>query len=81
MSFEDMSVDELQSYFSDFHKDYYGYRPRFATNEQWVDREWLTKQINGIHDAMDELKKTPEGREQLRSEGWVIEEPFIEIED
>jgi hypothetical protein len=72
--FDDMSVDELQSYFSDFHKDYYGFRPRFATYEQWNDREWLVEHINGIHDAMDELKKTPEGRAELRANGWVIEE-------
>jgi hypothetical protein len=26
---------------------------------------------------MDELKKTPEGRAQLRAEGWVIEEKEI----
>ena len=31
--FPDMNVEELQSYFSDFHKDYYGFRPRFATPE------------------------------------------------
>lgn len=72
--FDDMNVDELQSYFSDFHKDYYGFRPRFATPEQWRSRDWLIESINGIHDAMDELKKTPEGRAQLRAEGWVIEE-------
>ena len=73
-AFADMNVDELQSYFSDFHKDYYGFRPRFATYEQWNDREWLVEHINGIHDAMDELKKTPEGRAELRANGWVIEE-------
>jgi hypothetical protein len=72
--FDDLTVDELQSYFSDFHKDYYGFRPRFATPEQWVNRDWLIERIDGIHDAMDEMKKTPEGREQLRAEGWVIDE-------
>jgi len=78
---DNFTVDELQSYFSDFHKDYYGFRPRFATPEQWQNRDWLVEHINAIHDAMDELKKTPEGREQLRAEGWVIDEPYIDIED
>ena len=68
------TVEELQGYFSDFHKDYYGMRPRFATPEQWRDREWLEASINAIHDAMDAMKKTFSGREQLRSEGWVVEE-------
>ena len=49
-------------------------RPRFATPEQWRDRSWLESQINCIHDAMDAMKKTFSGREQLRSEGWVVEE-------
>jgi hypothetical protein len=73
-AFADMDVEELQSYFSDFHKDYYGFRPRFATPEQWQNRDWLVEHINAIHDAMDELKKTPEGRAELRANGWVIEE-------
>ena len=75
------NVEELQGYFSDFHKDYYGMRPRFATPEQWRDRSWLESQINSIHDAMDAMKKTVSGREQLRSEGWVIDEPVEDIID
>lgn len=73
--FDNMDVEELQSYFSDFHKDYYGFRPRgIYTPTEWQDREVLIKEINAIHDAMDERKKTPEGRASLRAEGWVIDE-------
>jgi hypothetical protein len=68
------NVEELQSYFSDFHKDFFGFRPRYATPEQWRDREWLESSINAIHDAMDAMKKTFSGREQLRAEGWVVDE-------
>ena len=68
------SVEELQGYFSDFHKDFYGSRPRFATAEQWRDRAWLEASINGIHDCMDRMKATFAGREELRAQGWVIEE-------
>jgi hypothetical protein len=74
-NFNDLSVDELQSYFSDFHKDYYGFRPRgIYTPSEWQDREVLIKAINQIHDAMDVMKKTAKGREQLRAEGWQIDE-------
>lgn len=73
------NVDELQGYFSDFHKDYYGYRPRWGTDEQWQDKEWLLAQINQIHDAMDRLKETFEGREELRERGWLIEETDPEL--
>jgi len=72
--FNDMTVDDLQSYYSDFHKDYFGYRPRSSTPEQWRDRDWLIEQISAIHNAMDEMKKTYSGRELLRAEGWQIDE-------
>jgi hypothetical protein len=75
------NVEELQGYFSDFYKDYYGFRPRFATPEQWRDRSWLEDSINAIHDAMDAKKLTAEGREELRAAGWVIDEPEPEIID
>lgn len=68
------SVEELQGYFSDFHKDFYGTRPRWGTPEQWRDRNWLVANIDSIHNAMDAMKKTYSGREQLRIQGWVIDE-------
>jgi hypothetical protein len=72
--FNKYSVEELQGYFSDFHKDFYGSRPRFATEEQWNSREWLETSINAIHDTMDNMKLTFSGREALREMGWVVEE-------
>jgi hypothetical protein len=76
--FADLTVDDLQSYYSDFHKDFHGWRPRGATPEQWTNREFLVAQINGIHDALDAMKTTPEGRAQLRRDGWVIDpEPEV----
>jgi hypothetical protein len=75
--FKDFSVDELQGYYSDFHKDFYGWRPRGATPEQWNSKQFLVEQINSIHDAMDAMKATESGRNQLRSAGWVIDEPEV----
>jgi hypothetical protein len=72
--FAELSVDELQGYYSDFHKDFYGWRPRSATPEQWRDRGFLVAQINSIHDVMDAMKATPQGRAELRAAGWVIED-------
>jgi hypothetical protein len=69
------NVEELQGYFSDFHKDFYGFRPRtLGSDADWRDRSWLEEQINRIHDAMDEMKKTYSGREALRIQGWIIDE-------
>jgi hypothetical protein len=76
--FADLTVDDLQSYYSDFHKDFHGWRPRGATPEQWTNREFLVAQINGIHDALDAMKTTESGRAQLRRDGWVIDpEPEV----
>jgi hypothetical protein len=72
---ESLSLDELQSYLSDFHKDYYGFRPRgIYTPSEWSNRDVLIEAINRIHDEMDELKKTPEGRAMLAADGWVFNE-------
>ena len=80
MSYAKLSVEELQSYFSDFHKDYYGFRPRgFGTPEQWNDRDWLIANIEQIHGAIDAMKATFKGREELREQGWVVEETDPEL--
>jgi hypothetical protein len=71
-------VEQLQSYFSDFHKDFFGFRPRYATPEQWRSREYLEAAINAIHNTMDNMKKTFSGREELRANGWVIDETEFE---
>lgn len=77
--FKDFNVEELQGYYSDFHKDFYGFRPRGGTAKQWASKEFLVAQINMIHDQMDMLKETFAGREQLREQGWIIEETDSEL--
>ena len=73
--FTDYNVEELQGYYSDFHKDFYGHRPRsYATAEQWANREYLIREIDTIHARFERLKSTFEGREFLREQGWLIEE-------
>jgi hypothetical protein len=80
MSYAKLSVEELQSYFSDFHKDYYGFRPRgFGTPEQWNDRDWLIANIEQIHGSIDAMKATFKGREELREQGWAVEETDPEL--
>lgn len=75
MAWEDYTlVEKLQCEWSDFHKDFHGHRPRWASAEQWNDQKFLEEQIQRIHTEMDELKRTFQGREHLREQGWVIEE-------
>ena len=77
--FTDFSVEELQGYYSDFHKDLNGFRPRFATQDEWNSKQYLVFQINLLHDQMDQIKQTFEGREQLREQGWIIEETDVKL--
>jgi hypothetical protein len=77
--FTDFSVEELQGYYSDFHKDFYGFRPFGDTEAQWSSKQFLVTEINLLHNQMDQLKETFEGREQLREQGWIIEEPSAEL--
>jgi hypothetical protein len=77
--FTDFSVDKLQGYYSDFHKDLNGFRPRGSSPEQWASKQYLVDQINLLHNQMDQLKETFEGREQLREQGWIVEEPNAEL--
>ena len=78
--FKDFNVEELQGYYSDLHKDFYGFRPRLALElDAWNDHKFLVDAINHIHNHMDMLKETFAGREQLRKQGWIIEEPNAEL--
>ena len=79
LNYSKYTVEELQGYYSDFHKDFYGFRPRRETAEQWSSKEFLVTQINSIHNQMDMLKETFAGREQLREQGWIIEETDPEL--
>ena len=67
-------VEELQSHYSDFHKDVYGFRPRSATDEQWNSEQWLQGEIDGLHAYLKMLGETFEGREQLREMGFCTDD-------
>ena len=63
-------VEELQSHYSDFYKDVFGFRPRGSTNEQWDSEEWLQGEIDGLDAYLKRLGSTPQGRVQLREMGF-----------
>jgi len=63
-------VEILQSEYSDFYKDVHGFRPRSSTDEQWNSEEWLQGEIDGLHEYLQILGSTPQGRMQLREMGF-----------
>lgn len=71
---ERTEVEALQDEFSDFYKAFYGHRPRYASSAEWVSAAWLKGEIQAITNVIDEMKKTFAGREELRSNFWVVEE-------
>jgi hypothetical protein len=41
-------VEQLQSDFSDFYKEVHGFRPRYATPEQWNSEAWLVAELDKL---------------------------------
>lgn len=62
--------NELVDTLSDYHKDVFGYRLRLNGS----DRATLIEELDRIDQYMEKMKSTPEGRAQLREEGWVVDE-------
>ena len=67
-------VEELQSVYSDFYKEVYGFRPRSMSTENWNSEAWLEGVIADLHASLDARKDTFAGRESLRAEGWHVPE-------
>lgn len=65
-------IDELGSIVSDYHKSMYGWRPRFPG--LYEDKIALVALAELIDEHIEQLKTTFAGREQLRANGWDIEE-------
>jgi len=70
-SFDNQTTDEIGSYFSDYYKEVWGCRPRFVS---FNDREALIEAALDLERYMAIRKSTKEGRNELREEGWYIEE-------
>lgn len=66
-----LDTEELASTYSDYHKDVHGVRPRWVDH---TDRVALLAGLEALDNYMDTMRSTFQGREFLRSEGWVIEE-------
>ena len=67
--------DDLVCVLSDYSKDVHGYRLRMNGSP----REDVIKALEGIDKYMDMLHSTFAGREELRSNGWIIEETDAEL--
>jgi hypothetical protein len=63
-------TDELAGIFSDYHKDVHGVRPRWVDH---TDRGALIAGLTALDEYMCWMRSTPEGRAELREQGWRVE--------
>jgi len=69
---ESTELEELRTRFSDFHKDLLGFRPVWCMHLNSI--EYVQTEIQKLHNTMNRLLETGEGREALRNDGWVVNE-------
>ena len=60
--------DELVNILSDYHKDVHGVRLRMNGEP----RERIIEELTYLDEYMTNMKSTPEGRQQLREQGWEV---------
>ena len=71
---DNYDYDELVDVLSDYHKDVHGFR----MNKNGQAREDIIYELTLLDRYMEARRSTVEGREQLRSEGWLTTEPLSE---
>lgn len=57
-------LEERQGFYSDWHKDLYGRRPRFMTHEQWNSKVWLKKALADLEAAAPAIHAQEEAEEK-----------------
>jgi len=77
MNYAIMTTDEIGGLFSDWYKDTHGFRPRFV---DFNDREELIRQCEQLGSYHDKMQETFAGREELRENGWIIQETDPELQ-
>jgi hypothetical protein len=70
MDYTLLQTPELAGIFSDYYKDVHGVRPRWVDH---TDREVLMAGLEALNTYMAYMRSTPEGREELREQGWRID--------
>jgi hypothetical protein len=75
--YQAMSMEELGSYVSDYHKDVHGFRPR--GEGLYANRDALIDILEGLDAYMASRRSTFAGRESMRADGWHVLETEPEL--
>lgn len=68
--YHSMTMEELGSYVSDYHKDVHGFRPR--GDGLYGNRDALILIAEGLDAYMAARRSTFSGRESMRADGWYV---------
>lgn len=60
---------DLVDYFSDYHKDFYGYRPFW---DDYRTRDNILAGIRAIDESFNRMIQSESGRKQLLADGWIV---------
>lgn len=64
------TIVELRNFYSDYHKDLFGFRPSKIILT--LTRDELLEVISDLNAHFFRLESTPQGRKILRDEGWIV---------
>ena len=67
----------LQSHYSDFHKDVYGFRPRSMSDAQWNSEAWLEAAIAALTVESKVVWEQEEAEEKARAR--ALEAKIVEL--
>jgi len=67
-------LEEKCQFLWDYYKDCFGHRPRHFLPEFWKNEAEVDAAIRRCDVWLDNMKSTKAGREQLREDGWIVEE-------
>jgi hypothetical protein len=74
------NLQKLQKEFVDLFTSFYGMYPKHTTEQNWNNTHWLKAQIQNILDQIDGMKNTSSGLNELRNQGWIINENDIDLQ-
>lgn len=67
-------LQEKCQFLWDYYKDCFGHRPRHFLPAFWASETEVDTAIATCDAYLDNMKRTPEGRAELRENGWNVEE-------
>ena len=74
MNTQNTPLQEKCQFLWDYYKDCFGSRPRQFSPMFWQNEAQVDRVIAQCDAYLDNMKRTPEGRAELRDNGWIVEE-------